>query len=129
MILGSLHVGIYTLDMEASIRFYCDGLGFALRWKGIVPHETGQLPVATVVLGNCVIELVHPADKSRVHRQEGPIQHIALKVDNLDKTIKELVGKRIPLDEGVSEIQYEGGVRHCFIRGPSNERIELGEPL
>lgn len=129
MIRGLLHVGVYTLNLEESIRFYCDVLGFTLRWQGIVPHSSGRLPVATVVLQDCVIELVHPADESRVRKLEGPIQHLALWVDNMDSILRELADKGITLDEDVSEVQYEGGIRHCFIRGPGNERIELGELL
>jgi catechol 2,3-dioxygenase-like lactoylglutathione lyase family enzyme len=129
MIKSLLHIGIYTLNLEESIRFYCDGLGFSLRWQGVVPHPSGQLPVATVVLEDCVIELVHPADESRFHRLEGPVQHLALLVEDLDATLLELASRGITLDEEVSEILYEGGIRHCFIRGPGNERIELGEPL
>ncbi len=129
MIIGLLHIGVYTLNLDESIDFYCRYLGFTLRWKGTVPHPTGFLPVATVVLNDCVIELVRPADDERVNTLEGPVQHIALLVENLDEVIVELKNKGLKFDEDVSKIEYEGGIRHCFLRGPSNERIELGETI
>ena len=125
MITDLIHLGVYTLDLDASLDFYVRGLGFQLAWRGIVPHRTGRLPVATLRLGSCTLELVRPADDARVRRPEGPIQHLALEVDDLDSTIVELEERGLSLDEEPEEIAYEGGLRHCFIRGPSNERIEL----
>lgn len=119
------HIGIYTLDLDRSIEFYVRCLGFRLEWKGIVHHRTGELPVATLRMGACVIELVLPADAGRVRRMEGPIQHLALRVEDLDGCIAHLGANGIDLDEAVEEIEYGGGMRHCFVRGPSNERIEL----
>lgn len=129
MIRGLMHIGVYTLDIETSIRFYVDKLGFELTWRGVVNHQTGQLPVATVRAGSCVIELVCPADLSRVVAVDGAVQHIALLTDDLVKTAAALRQRQVPIEEDISEIDYEGGVRHLFIRGPSRERIEIGEYL
>ena len=57
----------------------------------------------------------------------GPVQHFALKVDNLEETILELKNKGIEIKENIEFITYEGGTLHAFIYGPSNERIELAE--
>lgn len=127
MIKGLMHIGVYTLSLEKSICFYRDILGFDVRWRGLVSHQTGQLPVATLALGDCVIELVQPAEPARVHTEEGPVQHIALHVTELEQVIDGLLQKGLKLEEEITEIDYEGGVRHCFVRGPSHERIELGE--
>jgi len=125
LITDLMHIGIYTRDPEASIDFYVRGLGFALTWRGIVSHKTGRLPVATLKVGSCAIELVQPSDEKRARRQEGPLQHLALQVDDLDQTIAELGVRGIRVTEGPEDIPYEDGIKHCFIRGPNNERIEL----
>jgi catechol 2,3-dioxygenase-like lactoylglutathione lyase family enzyme len=124
-----LHIGVYTLDIQSSVDFYVRCLDFELLWQGIVPHKTGRLPVATLRRGDCVLELVRPADESRVRRVEGPIQHLAFLVDDLDAAIADLSAKGVPLDEDPELIEYDGGLRHCFVRGPSNERVELCQRL
>ena len=124
-----LHIGIYTLDLDASVDFYCRGLDFELLWRGVVSHKTGSLPVATLRRGSCVLEIVRPADAGRVRRAEGPLQHLALIVDDLDAAVGELVSKGILLDEEPEDLAYDGGLRHCFVRGPGNERIELCQRL
>lgn len=127
MIEGLMHIGIYTSDVEASIAFYVEKLGFTVTWRGVVNHQTGPLPVATIQAGSCVIELVRPADLARVIPVDGAVQHIALLADDLDETAAELRRRGVALEEEISTIDYEGGVRHFFVRGPSRERIEIAE--
>lgn len=124
-----MHIGIYCHDVKRAIEFYTEILGFELTWQGKVKLTNGEVDVATVTLNNCSLELVTPVDRSQIKHIDGSLQHLALEVDDLENTIEELAEKRIEITEGVSEISYEGGLKHCFIRGVENERIELVQRL
>ena len=127
MILGLKHIAIYTKDIEATKRFYMDKLGFTMTWEGFVEVKSGITHACTMQLGTCILELVLPPVLDNVHSVAGPIQHFALQVDDLEKTVCELEKKGIEIKEEMEFITYEGGILHAFIYGPSNERIELVE--
>ena len=76
-----------------------------------------------------MIELVRPADLSRVASEAGPVQHVALKVSHIEKHAEELEEKGIKLHPPKIESlpTLLSGVKHIFLHGPSGERIELAE--
>ena len=125
------HIGIYTHDIDKSSEFYRAALGFSLTWRGIVHHPTGLVEAAVLRLGGMDIELVKPVDPARVHSEAGPVQHLAFMAPSLDAAIKRFNDMDIPLSsEGVEVLpDFMGGIQHCFIAGPSGERIEICEPL
>jgi len=127
---GLHHIGVYTKNIISSMEFYVEMLGFNIEWQGIVDHPTmGQIPVAVVKKGNCTIELVQPSDTSLVSKQAGPVQHIALKVLDIEKAVELLKSKGVSLfPDYIEEIPtFWKGIKHAFIYGPSGERIELVE--
>lgn len=128
---GLHHIGVYTKDVDSSLKFYEEVLGFKREWRGMVTHPTGELDVAVIKQGSCIIELVRPADLNRVSNTAGPVQHIALKVHNLEETMIEIKSKGIEFSfEGLEIIPtFWRGIRHAFVFGPSNERIELVENI
>jgi catechol 2,3-dioxygenase-like lactoylglutathione lyase family enzyme len=130
-ITGLSHIGIYTRDMDKSIVFYANVLGFVEIWNGIVDHPTGKIHAAMLKLGDCIIELVVPVDLNRVNNTAGPLQHLALKVDSLEKTIEKLEAKGIDFSKEKLEFltTFYTGIKHAFLYGPSGERIELVENL
>ena len=87
---GLHHIGVYTRSVDESLAFYVQNLEFHRQWRGIVDHPTGKLDVAIIRRGDCVIELVRPADLSNVASKAGPIQHIALKVSRIEDHIEKL---------------------------------------
>lgn len=93
----------------------------------MVEVKSGTTHACTLQLGSCILEIVLPPVLDSVHSVAGPVQHFALKVDNLEETILELKNKGIEIKENIEFITYEGGTLHAFIYGPSNERIELAE--
>ncbi|WP_243426509.1 VOC family protein [Caldicoprobacter guelmensis] len=129
---GLYHIGVYTKNIERSMEFYIEILGFDKEWQGIVNHPTmGKIPVAVVKKGNCIIELVQPSDAKLVSQQAGPVQHVALRVSDIDKVVKLLKSKGVNFTpDYIEEIPtFWNGIRHTFIYGPSGERIELVEEL
>jgi lactoylglutathione lyase len=128
---GLHHIGIYTKSVDESLAFYTEVLEFQKQWRGIVDHPTGKLDVAIISTGDCVIELVRPADLSVITPKAGPVQHVALRVSHLEEHVEKLERRRIELHP--TEIEFLptliNGVKHIFIYGPSGERIELTEEL
>jgi catechol 2,3-dioxygenase-like lactoylglutathione lyase family enzyme len=126
---GLHHVGIYTKSVDESLAFYTEILEFQKQWRGNVDHPTGRLDVAMISAGDCVIELVRPANLSVIASEAGPVQHVALKVSHLEKHVEKLNGRGIKLHPAKIEFlpTLLGGVKHIFLYGPSGERIELAE--
>ena len=126
---GLHHIGIYTRSVDESLAFYTRILGFREEWRGTVDHPTGKLDVALIRAGDCVIELVRPADLSVIAPKAGPVQHVALKVSHIEERVKELEKKEIQLHPDKIEFlpTLLNGVKHIFLYGPSGERIELAE--
>jgi len=126
---GLHHIGVYTRSVDESLAFYTRVLDFREEWRGVVDHPTGELDVAIISAGDCVIELVRPADLSRVASEAGPVQHVALKVSHIEKHVEELEGKGIKLQPPKIESlpTLLRGVKHIFLYGPSGERVELIE--
>jgi lactoylglutathione lyase len=126
---GLHHIGIYTRSVDESLTFYTEVLEFRMKWRGIVDHPTGKLDVAIISTGDCVIELVRPADLSVMTSKAGPVQHVALKVSHIDEQVEKL--KRRGIELHPAEIEslptLLNGVKHIFLYGPSGERIELTE--
>jgi len=130
-ITGLYHIGIYTKDIDISLKFYEDILEFTKEWRGVVDHPTGDVESAVLRLGDCVIELVKPVDLNRVTNIAGPVQHFALKVNGLEELMEAIETKGVTFSfEGLETItNFRNGIRHAFIFGPSNERIELVEEI
>jgi lactoylglutathione lyase len=128
---GLHHVAVYTEDIDESIDFYSNLLGFRVYWRGIVDHPTGKIDAAIIRQGDCVIELVRPVDSKRIGKEAGPVQHIALRVSDLPSLLEELSSKEARFEfDGIEELPtLLDGVKHAFIYGPSGERIELAEEM
>jgi lactoylglutathione lyase len=126
---GLHHIGIYTKSVDESLAFYTEVLEFQKQWRGIVDHPTGKLDVAIISTGDCVIELVRPADLSVITPKTGPVQHVALRVSHLEEHVEKLERRRIKLHPAKIEFlpTLLNGVKHIFLYGPSGERIELAE--
>jgi catechol 2,3-dioxygenase-like lactoylglutathione lyase family enzyme len=126
---GLHHIGIYTRSVDESLIFYTENLEFQQQWRGIVDHPTGKLDVAMISMGDCVIELVRPADLSVITPKAGPVQHVALKVSHIEAHVEKLERRGIELHPAKIEFlpTLLNGVKHIFLYGPSGERIELAE--
>ncbi len=117
---GLAHIGIRVSDMDASIRFYTEVLGFELTHRQML----GTTELAFLGIGTCLIELIHPADYKA--REAGQIDHIALEVEDIEMLVCRLIEKRVPFLSNINNAPaLLGGVKNIFFTGPDGERIEF----
>lgn len=115
---GLAHIGVFVKDMETSVKFYRDILGFT------VTDVHNNLTFCNI--GTCLIELVEIKDYQP--RTPGQVDHIAVEVENIEELVAELRAKGVELPEKIGEMPtLLGGVKNIFFVGPDGERIELFE--
>jgi glyoxylase I family protein len=117
------HVEIASSDMERSIAFYCDCLGFELKER----HELG-LPVlkriAYVSLGDTTLELldyVEPAPPDPSVRVG--YRCMAIEVDNMEESLAYLAERGV--HPSVPPVDVGGGSLRAEITDPDGLPIEL----
>lgn len=123
---GMHHISVDTPDMQKSLEFYCDKLGFSL-----LHHEMCDFgDFALVRLGNCTIELIVQADPSEAfYHRRGTISHFGLDVEGIEDVYEDL--KKKDIDFITSKVESDdcpaGGIKYVSIYGPSGEEINLYE--
>lgn len=127
---GLAHVGLFINDIQRSLEFYSEILGFELVWESVNKCDEGDVLVKFVKNGDCMIELVQfPYE---IQRQDGWWDHIAINVENIDGVIENLKEKGIAFEEGSythAPQTFPNGSKWVMFRGPDNEHIELNERL
>jgi len=114
------HAGVLVADLERSVRFYCDILGL----REATRFELGAERLVFLAAGGGWIELIHDGS---ARREGGVVDHVALRVDDLDATAERLRQRDVQLlDERPLEVA-ELNARILFCLGPDGERIELIE--
>lgn len=127
---GFAHVGLFVNDIQKSLAFYTEKLGFELIWESVNQCPDGDVLVKFVKSGDSVIELVQ--FPNRIERQDGWFDHIAMNVEDIDAVMKELETKGILFEEGSythAPQTFPNGSKWVMFRGPDNEHIELNEKL
>ena len=120
---GLAHIGVRVRNMDVSIRFYTEDLGFTLTHR----QFSGQSELAFLNKGDCPIELI--CNPNVTEFRAGQVDHIALEVTGIDELIRSLKDKGVNfLSENVSDCPgLLQGVRNIFFTGPDGERIEFFE--
>lgn len=117
------HVGVMVKDMNTSIPFYTDILGFEL--KGRVPHTNGVIELAFLGFGlgdETDLELIQGYNDSLP--VEGKVHHFAITVTDVQAEFERLKGLDVTfIDEEITTLP--NGYRYFFVEGPDGERIEL----
>ena len=140
------HVSLFVSYMEASARFYTQGLGLTLREEfddiiGVSGSRRFPFTVASVFLEageGRYIEL-HPAGDGEMSPPGFTMNHLALAVANVDAAYAQALSAGgmqfdipvpdeewdgTPLDVIMSDARPEP-MRMAFLQGPSGELIEL----
>lgn len=127
------HAGISVGDLEASIAWYRDMLGFELVRVVDIPDAEDEGRVALIRHGDFIIELfclpaAAPLPADRRHpatdiRTQG-VKHVAYAVPDLAVFMEELKGKGVDL---VWDIAIHDGTPCAFVRDNSGNLVEFVE--
>ncbi len=143
-IIAADHTGITVSNLERSLAFWRDVLGFELSHRA---HQTGELAeqitgvpgaeilIAVVRAPGHKIELLEyraPADRQQVHPRPCDVGsiHIALTVDNLDAVLETIAASGWKT-AGTPQTLTTGpnaGKRVIYVRDPDGTTIELMQP-
>ena len=110
------HIAIAVHDLEASIKFYTDVLGFTLRERRETKGQKTAMISAVMVAGPVTAVLLQgtspESQVSRFVENYGPgVQHVAIGVENLPEMAEELKKAGVEFDTNVIE---GGGLRQIF---------------
>jgi len=127
--LGLAHIAIFTDNIDKSVNFYTENLGFKKMYETYLVKDDGNLKYIVVELNNCAIELLETDEnKNALCGIKGTIAHIALEVRNIEGIVKDLKNKKIEFTQEIRTFDtLFNGVYSAFIKGPSGELIELFE--
>ena len=138
------HAGIYCRDIEESITFYEDVLGCRLLFRSDALEGDKPLKMAWAMRGDLVFELLECEDKRTCEATANCLNHVALRVDDMDGFVAHLGEKGVAVEAGPFDppLEYdrplagddadvfavcgEGGaqLKIMFFRGPGGERFE-----
>ena len=94
------HIGIAVKNLEEAVNFYETAIG--LKAVGYETVEEQKVKVAFMPCGDSELELLESTEPdgpiARFIEKNGPgIQHIAIRVDDIDKALEELKAKEVRL--------------------------------
>jgi methylmalonyl-CoA epimerase len=121
------HIGIAAKDMQESLRFYTEKLGMTT--TDFETIEDQAVRVGFLPLGEGELELLEsttpdgPVAKFIEAKGEG-IQHIALRVDDLEEALRELKEKGVRLIDETPRVGA-GGARIAFIHPKETRGVLL----
>lgn len=125
------HIGIAVQNLEETLRFYTETLGIELHGTEIVEEQ--KVKVAFLPVGDTEIELLEstepdgPIAKFIEKKGEG-IQHIALRVDNIEVAIEEMKAKGVKMID--EKPRYGAGgakIAFCHPKSTKGVLVELTE--
>ncbi len=110
------HIAIAVPDLEASIKFYSEVMGFQLRERRETKGEKTAMISAVMVAGPITAVLLQgTSPESQVSRfvehYGAGVQHIAIGVEDLPAMAEELKGAGMEFDTNIIE---GGGLRQIF---------------
>ena len=127
------HIGIITNDLQQSVEFYTDVLGFSILTK--IEMDDVGFSVIFIEKNGCKIELMGYKGKIpkrsegiEIKMGEGSIpinDHIAFTVDDIGATVTELKEKGVEF--ALEPIQLEGGMKLSSFKDPNGVLLELVE--
>ncbi len=121
------HIGVASKDMKAALEFFVEKLG--LESMGFETVEEQAVRVAFLPLGEGEIEILEstrpdgPVAKFIESKGEG-VQHIALRVDDLEAALEELKAKGVRLIDEKPR-RGAGGARIAFIHPKETHGVLL----
>ena len=121
------HIGVAVKDLEQAAEFYENILG--IKRTGVEEVADQQVRVMFLPCGDCEVELLEStAEGSAVDRfitknGEG-VQHVAIRVDNIDTALAELKEKGVRLIDETPRYGA-GGARIAFVHPKATNGVLL----
>ena len=139
------HAGIYCRDIDESIKFYEDIFGCKLLFRTDAMEGDKPLKMAWMKGMGMAFELLECADKATIEAAGNSLNHLAVRVDDMDEFVAFLGEKGIAIEAGpfdpplefdrpldaedndVFRVYGDHGaqLRIMFFRGPGSERFEV----
>lgn len=123
MITGLGHVAFRITDLEKSLDFYCQKLGFKEAFRLEREGEYSPWIVYIQVAPNHFIELFPGARGENTSRGPVGYNHFCLVVDDLQATLRDLAARGLTIEDGPKQ-----GLDHnwqYWINDPDGNAIEL----
>lgn len=115
------HIGIAVKNLDETLKFYEDILGMKCVDKEVVEEQ--KVRVAFLPIGDTEVELLESTEEDGpiakfIEKKGEGIQHIAYRVDDVEKTIAELKAKGIRMID--EKPRYgAGGAKIAFLHPKS----------
>jgi lactoylglutathione lyase len=122
------HVCYRINDVDRSLAFYCEALGFQELKRYPIRDEAVNIYVAPEGSEDTPLELTFNYGRTEPYEIGTGYGHIAYHVDDLDGTLARLAAIGVEPERPPYSIR-EGGSRLCFVRDPDGYRIELIEKV
>jgi methylmalonyl-CoA/ethylmalonyl-CoA epimerase len=126
------HIAIAVKDLEATLRFYTQTLGFKELYREVV-YDQG-IEAVGLAAGDAVVELLLPLDEaSPVARFRGEaatkLHHTAYRVSDIDAALAELTSKGVRLiDERARKGAHGNRIAFLHPKSTGGVLIELCQP-
>ena len=126
------HFAFEVSDLDASLKFYVDKLGFKLEttFMDLQEHET----LAVVETAGGKLELIQVLDENNQPQRFEPVvvrkhfcPHLALQVDDIEKTLANVKRQDVALVRGPLEISSI--VKWFYVCDPDQNVIEFFQDL
>jgi methylmalonyl-CoA/ethylmalonyl-CoA epimerase len=115
------HIGIAVKDLDETLKFYEEILGIKCVSTEVVEEQ--KVKVAFLPIGDTEVELLESTEENGpiakfIEKKGEGIQHIAYKVEDIEKTLEELKAKGIKLID--EKPRYgAGGAKIAFLHPKS----------
>lgn len=119
-----IHVCLNVADADRSVEWYTEQLGFEESWSFETPD--GETVNRYVAADNGVELQLSDTDGSDEFEHGTAWDHLAVKVEDVDRTVEEIDHHGIVEEPGD---QPAAGARTAFVNDPDGHVVELVEPL
>ena len=126
MIVGIDHVHVLTTDMDKSLDFYTNLLGFKLERRVQFGPPERRRELAFAGLGNVFIEFLPPTDNGHPEFTGTTGRPLCLLVEGMEETVEALRARGVEIATEIRSAFSFGG-RVAIIKDPCGLAIELKE--